>query len=36
MDSYASEALAALHRMNKQFLDSCYLFEELGGPKPYH
>ena len=31
-DVDAQEALAGLKKMNKQFVDGCYLFEELGGP----
>eukprot|EP00960_Hanusia_phi_P029724 748122-Hanusia_phi.AAC.2 len=30
--AFAGEALQGLKRMNKQFLDSCLVFEELGGP----
>ena len=33
MGEYSQEALQTLQRMNHQFLDSCFVFEELGGPK---
>jgi len=33
IERQAHEALVGLQRMNKQYLDSCYLFEALGGPK---
>jgi len=32
IEDFAQEALAGLKKMNKQFVDGCYLFEELGGP----
>ena len=32
MVEYANESLHGLKKMNRQFVDHCYLFEELGGP----
>jgi hypothetical protein len=32
VEDFANEALAGLKKMNRQFLEHCYLFEELGGP----
>jgi hypothetical protein len=32
IQDFSYEALAGLKKMNKLFIDGCYLFEELGGP----
>mmetsp|Transcript_23577 Transcript_23577/g.59202 ORF Transcript_23577/g.59202 Transcript_23577/m.59202 type:complete len:837 (+) Transcript_23577:456-2966(+) len=33
IETYSAESMNGLRKMNKQFLDGCYVFEELGGPK---
>jgi len=32
IQDFSNESLASLKKMNKQFIDACHLFEELGGP----
>ena len=32
IEEFAHESLHGLQKMNRQFVENCYLFEELGGP----
>ena len=32
LEDFANEALKGLKKMNRQFVDNCYIFEALGGP----
>lgn len=33
IESYSAECMAGLRKMNKQFLDSCHIFPDLGGSR---